>query len=126
MLEKYSYAITIILLISSVVSPIITAIINNNHQRAMKELDMYENAKRQVLSNFVKTCEDFILEGKIVSNTTWSAFYSSIHQLFIYFDISDYSMFTNLEDIIRKLNIFDSNRELTKIVQVLSKQIKKV
>lgn len=86
---------------------------------------MYETEKRIALSNFIKCCEDFMLEGEYVSNKLWSAYYSSINKLFIFFDIPDYSIFLNLEEIIKKQNIFNSNRELTNIVVELSKQISK-
>lgn len=123
--NTFSCIFAIVIGIIAFISPIITAIINNVHQTKMKKLDMYETEKRIALSNFIKACEDFMLEGEYVSNKLWSAYYSSIHQLFIYFNIPDYSMFLQLENVIKQQNIFNSNRELTKIVVTLSKQISK-
>lgn len=124
-LEQFSYAVAIILLIASVISPIATAIINNMHQLAIKKLDMYEEAKRKTLSDFIKSCEDYMLCGNTVPTNICSAFYSSINRLYIYFNISKPSIFYDLEDTMKQLNIISSNHELTKIVQELSKQIKK-
>lgn len=123
--NTFSCIFAIVIGVIAFISPIITAIINNIHQTKIKKLDMYETEKRISLSNFIKACEDFMLEGEYASNKLWSSYYSSINQLYIYFDISDNSMFLQLEEIIKKQNIFDSNRELTKIVVTLSKQIPK-
>lgn len=123
--NTFSCIFAIVIGIIAFISPIITAIINNIHQTKMKKLDMYEIEKRTVLSNFIKACEDFMLQGEYVSTKLWSAYYSSMHQLFIYFDIPDYSIFSQLKDVIKQGNIFNSNQELTKIVKVLSKQISK-
>lgn len=124
-LEQFSYVIAIILLIASIISPIVTAIINNKYQLDLKKLDIYEDAKRKSLSEFIIACEKYMLSSSQVSSGVCSEYYSSINNLYIYFEISDYSIFTNLEQTLKKQNVINSNHELTKIIQVLSKQIKK-
>ena len=124
-MEWFSYTIAVILLVSSVVSPIITAIINNKHQLSLKKLDMYEEAKRKSLSDFIVSCEKYIQSSQTVSNSTLSDYYASINNLYIYFEISQPSIFYQLEDTIKNQNTISSKHELTKIVQVLSTQIKK-
>ena len=107
------------------ISPIVTAIINNIHQTKIKKLDMYEKEKRIALSNFIKACENFMLAGECPNNQLWSAYYSSVQQLFIYFEIPSASIFVKLELSMKNLNVFSSNTELTNIVVLLSKQILK-
>lgn len=53
-MEWYSWLIAIVLGISAVISPVITAWINNEYQLKMKNIEVYELAKRQALENFVK------------------------------------------------------------------------
>lgn len=132
MLEKYSYAITIILLISSIVSPIITAIINNRHQLAIKKIDMYETAKRNALSEFIDCAQATILNSDD-SRETMNKYISSFDKLFIYF--SDISVETiipfdhargNLSRNYSDENYKKANHELSKFVSSLSNQIKKI
>lgn len=123
--NTFSCIISVVIGVIAFISPIVTAIINNYHQTKIKKLDMYEIEKRNALSNFIKACENFILEGEYVNNKLWSAYYSSIHQLYIYFVIPDDSMFLQLENVIKRQNIFESNHKLTKVVVTLSKQISK-
>ena len=124
-MEWYSWAVAVILLISSVISPIVTAIINNKHQLNLKKLDMYEQQKIKVLSNFIDSTEKYICNGNIIPIEISSNFHSSVNQLYIYFNIDNYLTFLNLEDLIRKGNKSKSNYELSNVVQSLSKQIKK-
>lgn len=53
-MEWYSWLIAIALGLSAVISPVITAWINNEYQLKMKNIEVYELAKRQALENFVK------------------------------------------------------------------------
>lgn len=124
MLEKYSYAITIILLISSIVSPIVTTIINNKHQLALKNLDMYENAKRKALSDFIECAEDFLLNPLYVEQSV--KYYASLDKLFIYFSNISLDTFIPLDKASKNIDDLSTAKlELSKIAQELSKQIKK-
>ena len=124
MLEKYSYAITIILLISSIISPIVTTVINNKHQLALKKLDMYEIEKRKALADFIECAEDFLLNPHYVEQSV--KYYSSLDKLFIYFSDISLNTFTSLEKASKNLDDLSiAKLELSKIAQKLSKQIKK-
>ena len=56
-MEWFSWVVAIILLISSVISPWLVNKENNKHQLELKKLDMYENAKRKALSEFIEYSE---------------------------------------------------------------------
>lgn len=117
-LEQFSYAIAIILLISSIVSPIITALINNKYQLSLKKLDMYEVSKRDALSEFIKSATKC---SKNHTSEDVNNYYCNLNNLYIYFsNIPD-----SIEDVLGHNQITDTD-ELTKIVQELSKQIKKL
>lgn len=126
-LENFSYLIAFILLVASIISPIATAIINNKHQTNIKKLDMYENAKRDALSNFIDAAEHCLFASEYIDENM--EFSSAINKLFIYFDNVSMSSIKTLSDKIAKTQksngYADANHALANIVQELSLQIKK-
>ena len=82
MTEWFSCTVAIILLISSIISPIITAIISNIHELKLKKLDMFNEAKRTALNNFINCGSDFIMTR---SNSDTCAYYKSLSKLYIFF-----------------------------------------
>lgn len=123
-MEWFSYTVAVILLISSIVSPIITTLINNYHQTKLKKIDMYEEAKRKALSEFIECAQDYLLNLEYVEQSV--KYYSSLNRLFIYFTDIDLTTFIPFDNASKNTNNYKvAISELTKIVQVLSKQIKK-
>lgn len=124
-MEFWSWVIAFILGLSAIVSPIATALINNHYQLELKKLDMYEDEKRKALFEFIKSCETYMLCNSLIPASIVSDYYSSVNRLCIYFDIKDFSLFDKLETTIKQHNVFNTNNELSKVVQDLSKQIAK-
>lgn len=123
-MEWFSYTVAVILFISSIVSPIITTLINNYHQLKIKKLNMYEKAKRDALSNFVESAQDYLLNFHSVEQSI--KYYSSINKLFIYFSDIDLSTFIPFEIASKESENYNkATYELSKIVQLLSEQIMK-
>lgn len=123
-MEWYSYCVAVILLISSVVSPWLVNRQNNEHQLNIKKLDMYEEAKRKALAEFIECTQNYLLNSDHPAYTV--KYYSSLNKLFIYFSGIDLSTFIPLENAIDKENNHRKTiLELSKIVHVLSKQIAK-
>lgn len=129
-MEWFSYAVAVILLVASIVSPIITTYMNNKHQKELKRIDIYEDAKKEALSNFIDSAQ--VLNYNPTDSDAMYEYCIAFDKLFIYF--SDISLDTIKElELARKEvakndtqeNFKKANRELTKIVQVLSKQIAK-
>ena len=117
--------LSIIIAVIALISPIITTMINNHHQEKLKKIDMYEEAKRKALSDFICCAQDYLLNLNYVEQTV--KYYSSLHNLFIYFSDIDLITFIPFENACTKPNNHRAAIvELTKIVQALSKQIKKV
>lgn len=116
-MEWLSWTIAIILGVSSIISPIATVILKNIHEAKMKQIETYELSKRNSLENFIKCaskCFDSTSLGDLYD------YYNSLNTLYIYF----YDIPEDIKELITcKGDTF--NNELTKIVQVLSKQIKK-
>lgn len=121
-MEFWSWVIAVILGLSAIISPIVTAIINNYYQNKRENIKNYELAKHQALTNFIKITNNYQLNKSIDFS---SKYYSALNTLYIYFDIPKSSIFYNLEDALRNQDIIASNHELTNIVVTLSKQIKK-
>ena len=53
-MEFWSWTIAVILGLSAILSPIITAIINNRYQLKLKNIEVFELSKRAALENFIK------------------------------------------------------------------------
>lgn len=129
-MEWFSYAVAVILLISSVVSPIITTYMNNKHQKELKKIDIYENSKKEALSNFIESAQ--LLNYDFTNPENLHEYCISFDKLFIYFSDISLDTIKDLEKARVELsknenqeNFKKANREITKIVQVLSKQIAK-
>lgn len=84
---------------------------------------MYENAKRKALSEFIEYSEDYLLNNTYVEQNV--KYYVSLNKLFLYFDNIDLKTFTSFEAATKKNDYSIATYELSKIVQELSKQIKK-
>lgn len=116
-MEWFSYVIAIGIGLAAVISPIVTALINNKHQLKLKNLEIYELAKRNALENFIK-CASRCFDSRSLGNLY--DYYNSLNNLYIYFsDIP--SEVSNLEN----LNGSKFTNELNNIVIKLSSQIQK-
>ncbi|MGN1012260.1 MAG: hypothetical protein ACI4ON_00295 [Clostridia bacterium] len=122
-MEWFSWVVAVILLISSVISPWLVNKENNKHQLDLKKLDIYEDAKRKALIEFIECTEDYSINYYLVEQNI--KFHSAVNKLFIYFSDINKETFSELEKSITSNNTKDTSNELTKIVQVLSEQIKK-
>ncbi len=117
-MEWFSWAVALILLISSVVSPWIVNRENNKHQLSLKKLDMYEQEKRKFLEDFIKSATNLHLNNTIGAI---DKFNYSVNCLYIYFKDIPQNI-TTLQENYNNPNFFN---ELTNIVQALSEQIAK-
>ena len=110
--------ITVILALSAIISPIIVAIINNRFQIKMKQLENYDLAKRDALTNFAEAL------GKYKASVTFrdeEIFFSSLYSLLPYFEIET-TFFTKLVESKDNTEVLFS--ETNKLIIELSKQIK--
>ena len=124
-MEWYSYVVAVILLVSSVISPWLVNRENNKYQLKLKKLDMYEEAKRKALNEFIECSQDYLLNLTYTEQTV--KYYSSLNKLFVYFSDIDLTTFIPFENACKDLQNYKiAIVELSKIVQALSKQIKKV
>ena len=129
-MEWFSYAVAVILLVASIVSPIITTHMNNKHQKELKKIDIYEDAKKEALSNFIDSAQ--VLNYNPTDSDAMYEYCIAFDKLFIYFSDISLDTIKDLETARKEIakndtqeNFKKANRELTKIVQVLSKQIVK-
>ncbi len=121
-MEWFSWIIAIVVGLSAVISPIIVVIINNKHSLKLSKLNMFNEARRTSLNEFIESTEEVIISHM---ETDLCSYFSSLDKLFIYFDNIYLDMFSNLNDLLKNHNDSLANRELANIVQVLSKQIEK-
>lgn len=122
-MEWYSYAVAVILLVSSVVSPWLVNKENNKHQLNLKKLDLYEASKRKALADFIDSAEDYLLNLHYVEQNV--KYYASMNKLFLYFSNLDLTLFVPFEKACKEENISVAIVELSKIPQALSTQVPK-
>lgn len=116
-MEWFSYAVAVILFLSSIISPWLITRENNNQQLQLRKLDLFEISKRKVLENFINCASKYV---NTFSSREREEYISALNTLYVYFD--------NVPDSINNLlehNANDFSNELTNIVQILSKQISK-
>lgn len=115
--------ITAIIALAALISPIITTVINNNHDLEKRKMDIYYSKQCQILDEFIKATLNYYGDG-----STWgqmSLYTISLNNLYIYFDISDSSLFSKLDDYREKKELIKYKEILNLIVKKLSKQISK-
>ena len=117
-MEWFSYAVAVILFLSSIISPWLVTKENNKQQLKLRKLDLFEISKRKVLENFINCASKNTNSG--MSPREREEYVSALNTLYVYFDNVPKSISTLLN-----LNHDDFSNELTNIVQVLSKQITK-
>ncbi len=122
-MEWFSWVVAVILLISSVISPWLVNKENNKHQLDLKKLDMYEDAKRKALIEFIECSNDYLLNSDFVEQKV--KYQASLNKLFIYFSDISAGTFNNFEYAVENEKTLMASTEISKIVQDLSKQIKK-
>lgn len=126
-MEWFSYVIAIGIGISAVISPWLVTKENNKHNLSLKKLDMYEEAKRNALSDFIQSAEDCLFNHQFIEQNV--EYCASLDKLFIYFSNITIDLFQPfnqaLAEAYKTNNYAQANHELTKIVQVLSQQIAK-
>ena len=113
--------ITTVIAVCAIISPVITAIINNVHQSKIKRIEIYELAKRQALTDYITASYNY-LSSQTTENK--SKFFIALNNLYVYFDISDF----NYHDLSSAINSYDCENHSyysQKLISNLSKQIEK-
>ena len=116
-MEFWSCVMSIILGLSAIISPIITAIINNYYQLKLKRIDMYELSKRKALQTFNEEAISYKYSLNVGGAIPLR---KAINNLYLFFDNipSDISVLYNKE-------LPDYDIKLNNIVVTLGKQITK-
>lgn len=117
---------SLLLTIIAFVSPIVTTLINNYYNFKIKKLDMYEQAKRDSLENFINAVSAMIT---IPNSENLKLYYSSLNNLYIYFSITNAEDIKKLNNELDQFSINDDStsiqKALNKITVTLSSQIQK-
>lgn len=117
---------SLLLTIIAFVSPIVTTLINNYYNFKIKKLDMYEQAKRNSLENFINAVSAMIT---IPNGENLKLYYSSLNNLYIYFSITNTEDIKKLNNELDQFSINDDStgiqKALNKITVTLSSQIQK-
>nr|DAY69890.1 MAG TPA: hypothetical protein [Caudoviricetes sp.] len=121
-MEFWSWVMAFILGVSAIVSPIVTAIINNCHQTKIKKLEIFNASRITALNEFIEATEAVILSH---DNNDLNDYFSSVNKLFIYFDNLTLDTFKELDDFLKDNDSSKANHCLTVLVAYLSNQIQK-
>ena len=117
-MEWFSWVIAIGIGLSAVISPIVTAVINNIHQSKQESIKNYELAKRKALEDFVENASKCYNSP---SPSQKENYIKSANILYIYFS----KIPPEVSDLLYNKNDEFFKRDLTNIVRDLSKQITK-
>lgn len=112
-----TWTITAIIAAASFLSPVIVTLINNHHDYKIKKLEFDSKIKQEVLSKFALT-----VTKEFGSPFVHNDFQESLNLLYVYFDVDD----KLINNILYKEhdNINDFQKDVTKFMKYLSKQIK--
>lgn len=115
--------LSIIIIFVTSISPIIVAIINNNHQYKIKKLEMFELQKREVLEHFISASIDAFNQDNWNRN---KEFMKSLYALQLYFKIANVELLKQINEIIDgNPNIDKFKLSFVKVITALSKEIQK-
>lgn len=111
-----------IVAIIAIVSPIITAIINNLYQSWLRKIELYEIAKRQAFIEYISASVN-VVASKTPENEI--AFYKSLNSLYAYFpNIAELKPEALIKPICYS-DLIDYNHYSQELIVFLSKQIRK-
>ena len=113
----------IILIVIALISPSITAWINNHHQLQLKKLEMYEICKKQALKRFIKCSQAYSIDNTTDEN--YSNYIECVLNLYGYFQIKYDMLIKNLTLSFSKSRNIETFTLLCSLVSNLSKQISK-
>lgn len=115
--------ITAIIALTALISPIITAVINNKHDLKKRKMDIYYSQQCEALDEFIKATLNYY------GDSNWgqmSKYTTALNNLYIYFNNLDSSLFSKLNDCREKKELIKYKATLNLIVKNLSKQISKI
>lgn len=112
-----AWTITSIIAVVSLVSPVVTTLINNKHQLKLKAYETDSKLKQTSIREFSKQANLYFVESYYVKE-----FYESIDMLYVYFDVNE----NLLEKVVqsKKQNITVRQKAMSDFIKDLSKQIK--
>ena len=113
-----TYTITAIIALTSLASPIIIALVNNNHDFKVKELEINSKIKQEILEKF-----SYYINQKYKYNIVEELeLYKNVNLLYIYFEIDEVLLNKILNNHYTEEN--DFRRDVAIFMKRLSKQIK--
>ncbi len=116
--DNYIQLGLLLIAITSIISPVIVTILNNNHDYKIKQLERTESVKKELLSKFAKELVH------IQNQNLNDSFLETLNLLCVYFSLGKYEKF-----YIYKINnsIYDSKEEfqndMLELMTRLAKQI---
>lgn len=105
-----------IITIISLLSPIAVALINNSHNYKIKELELSNQVKQEILKNFALS-----VNMEFATNSFKAKFRQDLNLLYVYFKVNDRLVNKILETDYK--NVKDFQNDVTKLMKDLAKQI---
>jgi len=115
--------LAIILSVIALISPSITAWINNRYQLKIEKIKVYEASKKEVLEKFIKNSQAYCVDNTSTNN--FSNYVESVLSLYAYFEIKDTQLINDLTQSFSKSHNLETFNLLSTLVSDLSKQISK-
>lgn len=115
--------ITAIIALAAIISPIITTVINIIYQSYLKNIEFYKLSKRKALENYITA--SFNLSANKTADTE-ANFFIALNNLYIYFPKLKNISYDDLSSFPYASKIDESSYLFQKVINSLSKQIKKI
>lgn len=116
----------VILGVIAVVTPMLTALINNRHQLKVKRFENQELAKRQALIDFINVVGDCAMYDGKLSSSNMKQFQKSANTLLVFFPNINIEVLDKIQNAILQTNVTIKDKELRPLIIELSKSLKQI
>lgn len=108
---------------AAIVAPVITALINNMYQLKMKQLEIYEEKRIEVINRYVSAVSSYVTKA---SSSSENDLFVIMNSVFLYAPPKVWKDISNLNSLINNHNLVKAKELLPKVTQKLSPSVFKL
>ncbi len=119
----YTFIMACITTVSAIAAPIITALINNRFQLKLKQLEIYEKKRIEVINRYVSAVSSYVTKP---SSSSEDDLFVIMNSVFLYAPPKVWKDISNLNSLINNHNLVKAKELLPKVTQKLSPSVFKL
>ena len=119
----YTFIMACITTVSAIAAPIITALINNRFQLKLKQLEIYEKKRIEVINRYVSSVSSYVTKP---SSSSEDDLFVIMNSVFLYAPPKVWKDISNLNSLINNHNLVKAKELLPKVTQKLSPSVFKL